>query len=83
MDWYAIATLASERQEDLAREAMRMRQVLEVTKNRTSPTDRLLLAFGRWMVSSGRRLQARRAACVDTVSALYVPQPRRSARHGD
>ena len=77
MDWYAM--IATELQQERVKEIERYiqaRQILALVKRDASPVDKMVLAFGRWMVSEGKRLQARRDTCLETANALYIPSPR-------
>jgi hypothetical protein len=77
MDWYGV--FAAEWQQERAKEIERYiqsRQILALVKKDATPMDKVVLAFGRWMVSEGKRLQARRDTCLETASALYMPSPR-------
>lgn len=73
MDWYAM--LATERHKERINEIERYiqaRHVLALLPREASPLDKMVLAFGRWMVSEGKRLQARRDTCLETASSMYA-----------
>ncbi len=74
MDWYAEQAI--ERHRERVRELERyilVEQARSLTRRDRALVDKALWVVGRWLVAAGRRLQARRAVCVDAASALHVP----------
>jgi hypothetical protein len=76
MNWYAEQAM------EIHRERMReveryflLQQAQAELKRDTGPgrLDKSLLVLGQWMVSAGKRLQARHTACMEQVTALNIP----------
>jgi len=73
MDWYAEMSIErhNERVRDIERYAF-LRQVSAATKSRSGKLDRGLSVLGRWMVGTGKRLQAQYRGEADSLDGQCI-----------
>jgi len=73
MDWYA--DMAVQRHRERVREIERyafLRQIAASTKSRSGKIDKGLSVLGRWMVGTGKRLQAHYCGEKDSLDSQYI-----------
>jgi hypothetical protein len=76
MDWYAEQAMEihRERMREVERHFL-LQQARAALKPDTGPgrLDKGLLVLGQWMVSAGKRLQARHTTCMEQVATFNIP----------